>query len=88
MRVMVKNDCPQCKLKIVDVFMLFNGWEYFLEEENKDRVAFGLVCGFEDELGSVYVPEVEPHIVSKAQADVSDALPAPGWHWADEVANI
>lgn len=84
MRVMVKDDCPQCKLKVEFVAVLCHGWEYFLEKPNKDGVAFGLVCGFEDELGSVYLPEIEPYIVSKASEDCSDAFPAPGWHWADE----
>ena len=83
MRVMVKSDCPQCKLKVEEVHVLINGWEYFLEKPNKDEIAFGLVCGYEDELGSVWLPEIREFIVSSANADLSDALPAPGWHWED-----
>lgn len=88
MRLMVNSDMPSMKLKVEKVFVLRNGWEYFLEKPEKSGVAFGLVCGFEDELGSVYLPEIKPYIVSSGNADLSDCLPAPGWHWEDEVANI
>ena len=81
MRVMVKSDNPSIKLKVAQMHVISNGWEYFLEKPNKDGVAFGLVCGFEDELGDVYIPEIKPHIVSSAKADMSDALPAPNWTW-------
>lgn len=84
MRVMVNCDCPEMKLKVERVFILANGWEYFLEKTDKDEIAFGLVCGFEDELGSVYLPEVKPYIISEAANDLSDVLPAMGWEWKDE----
>jgi len=90
MRLMINSDCSDMKIKVESVHVLVNGWEYFLEKPNKDGVAFGLVCGFEDELGSVYLPEIKPHILSSANLDCTDAIPAPGWEWADEdeVANI
>lgn len=84
MRTMVMNDRPACKVKVENMYVLSNGWEYFLEKANKAGIAFGLVCGFEDELGDVFVPEIQPYIVSSANKECTDALPAPGWYWEDE----
>ena len=79
---MVKCD-SNVSLKVDRVLVLVNGWEYFLEKTDKDDIAFGLVCGFEDELGSVYLPEIKPYIVSEAAPDVHDTLPAIGWEWKE-----
>lgn len=84
MRTMVKSDDPKVKLKVDRVFVLTNGWEYFLEKPDKNGIAFGLVCGYEDELGDVYLPEVSPYIISEASGTLEDALPAMDWEWKDE----
>lgn len=84
MRVMVNSDNPKMQLKVDRVLVLINGWEYFLEKPNKDGIAFGLVCGYEDELGTVYLPEVNPYIIAESCGMLEDALPAIDWEWKDE----
>ena len=65
--------------------ILRNGWEYDLEETDEDGVAFGYVMGFANEWGSVYLPEIEPHIASVARGTMLDDIMAPfGYHWEDE----
>jgi hypothetical protein len=84
MRTMVDSKNPKIKLNVDRVLVLTNGWEYFLEKPAKNGIAFGLVCGFEDELGSVYLPEIAPYIISEAIGNMNNALPAIGWEWKDE----
>ena len=41
--------------------------------------------GNENEWGSVYMPEIEPHIISKvAGAELTDVMPPFGYYWEDE----
>ena len=81
MRVM-ECESTGSKLKIEKHVILINGWEYYLEEADNDGVAFGFVMGFENELGSVYVPEILPHAISQT-SDLSELFPASGWKWVD-----
>ncbi len=56
--------------------ILKNFWEYYLGETDKDGVAFGYVMGFENEWGSVYLPEIEPYIVSRVSGtELNDIMP-------------
>ena len=65
--------------------ILRNFWEYYLGETDKDGVAFGFVMGNENEWGSVYMPEIEPYIISKvAGAELTDVMPPFGYYWEDE----
>ena len=65
--------------------ILRNGWEYYLEEADKDGVAFGYVMGFANEWGSVYLPEIKPYIVSIARGKELDyIMPPVGFLWEDE----
>ena len=65
--------------------ILRNFWEYYLGETDKDGVAFGFVMGFENEWGSVYLPEIEPHILTKVNGAELDEIMAPvGYYWEDE----
>ena len=65
--------------------ILRNFWEYYLGETDKDGVAFGFVMGFENEWGSVYLPEIEPYIITKTTDMVRDEVMAPvGYYWEDE----
>ena len=65
--------------------ILKNFWEYYLGETNKDGVAFGYVMGFENEWGSVYMPEIEPYILSKTTGScLNDIMPPEGYYWENE----
>ena len=71
--------------KVYQHIILRNGWEYYLEEEDKDGVAFGYVMGFANEWGSVYLPEVEPYVVSKVKGTIlKEIMPPDGYYWEDE----
>jgi hypothetical protein len=71
------------KLKVAAIHVTRNGWEYFQEGgADSDGIAFGLVCGFEDELGSFSIEEIAPYVTATAEGDnLKDCLPAPGWRW-------
>ena len=65
--------------------ILRNGWEYYLEEADGDGYTFGYVMGFENEWGSVYMPEIEPYIVSIARGkELEYVMPPFGYYWEDE----
>jgi len=71
--------------KVYQHIILRNGWEYYLEEEDKDGVAFGYVMGFANEWGSVYMPEIKPYIVSIARGKELDYIMPPfEYYWEDE----
>lgn len=60
-----------------------NFWEYYLGETDEDGVAFGYVMGVENEWGSVYMPEIEPYIVSRATGDeLNEVMPPFEYSWA------
>ena len=65
--------------------ILKNYWEYYLGKTDKDGVAFGYVMGFENECGSVYLPEIEPYIrmITKG-AELNDIMPPYAHYWEDE----
>jgi len=65
--------------------ILRNGWEYYLEEGDKDGYTFGYVMGFANEWGSVYLPELKDHIASIARGKELDYIMPPfGYYWEDE----
>ena len=65
--------------------ILKNFWEYYLGETDKDGVAFGYVMGAENEWGDVYMPEIEPHILSRAKgSELDEVMPPWGYSWEDE----
>ena len=56
-----------------------------LEKADNEGVAFGFVMGFENEWGSVYMPEIESHIASIARGNELNYIMAPfGYIWEDE----
>jgi hypothetical protein len=66
--------------------ILRNGWEYYLEEADKDGYTFGYVMGFENEWGSVYLPELKDHIVSIARGkELEYVMPPFGYYWENEI---
>ena len=71
--------------KVYQHIILRNGWEYYLEEEDKDGVAFGYVMGFANEWGSVSMDEIDMHIASRATgATLNEIMPPEGYYWEDE----
>jgi len=65
--------------------ILRNGWEYYLEEADKDGYTFGYVMGFANEWGSVYLPELKDHIASIARGNELNYIMAPfNYYWEDE----
>ena len=65
--------------------ILRNGWEYYLEEADKDGYTFGYVMGFANEWGSVYLPELKPYIASSVKGDtLNELMPPEGYYWEDE----
>ena len=64
--------------------ILKNFWEYYLGETDEDGVAFGYVMGFENEWGSVYMPEIEAHILSIARGkELEDVMPPFNYKWEE-----
>jgi|TARA_R100000656_G_scaffold42720_1_gene35281 hypothetical protein len=88
MRQMVKGNL---KLNVVEHIILRNMWEYFVLANEPDThahdpdIVYALVMGFNDEIGTVSMSEIEPHIISRT-TDLSELLPATGYSWVDEFA--
>ena len=86
MRKMIKGDL---ELNVVEHIILTNMWEYYiLATEDEDSIPnadirYALVMGFEDEIGTVSMAEIEPYIMTRT-TDLNDIFPATGYQW-DEV---
>ena len=89
MRKMVKGNL---KLDVVEHIILRNMWEYFVLANEPDThapdpdIVYALVMGFNDEIGTVSMSEIEPHVFSRT-SDLDGILPASGYQWADEMAS-
>ena len=85
MRKMSKGNL---KLDVVEHIILRNMWEYYVlaaeevEDVNSD-IQYALVMGDHDEIGTVSMSEIEPHIFSRT-TDLSEIMPAAGYQWVDE----
>ena len=65
--------------------ILRNMWEYYLEEPDKDGIAFGFVMGFANEWGSVDMNEIRPYVISEVHGEeLKDVMPPEGHIWEDE----
>ena len=85
MRKMIKGNL---KLDVVEHIILRNMWEYFvLADEAGDEpdsdIKYALVMGFNDEIGTVSMSEIKPHIISRT-TDMNELLPASGYHWEED----
>ena len=87
MRRMVKGNL---KLNVVEHIILRNMWEYYVLGNEPDAhapdsdIVYALVMGFEDEIGTVSMSEIKPHILTRT-SHISGIFPASGYQWADEV---
>ena len=76
---------------VVEHIIIKNMWEYYIlkieEDVDPEGYKTALVVGDYTEIGQVYMPEIEPHIVSRT-SDLGELIPAPGWEWVtDEEAH-
>jgi|TARA_R110002051_G_scaffold277083_1_gene338447 hypothetical protein len=82
------EDSPE-PFVVTQHIILRNGWEYYLEAEDSDGVAFGYVMGFANEWGCVSMDEIKPHIASIARGDELNYIMAPfGYYWEDEEEHV
>jgi len=83
MRKMSKGNL---KLDVVEHIILRNMWEYYiLATEDEDSIPnadirYALVMGFEDEIGTVSMSEIKPHVISRT-TDLNEIMPAAGYEW-------
>ncbi len=89
MRKMVKGNF---KLDVVEHIILRNMWEYYvLADEAGDEpdsdIKYALVMGFNDEIGTVSMSEIKPHIMTRT-TDLSEIMPADGYKWEGETSSL
>jgi len=81
----MKNTSTGLELNIVEHIILTNFWEYYVtdrKDPTNPHIAECFVMGFENELGDVYLPEIAPHVVTRARV-LREVAPAVGFHWSD-----
>jgi hypothetical protein len=61
-----------------------NFWEYYFLDSKPDsrQNMCALVMGFEQEMGDVHVPEVQPYLMTYTK-NMNNIAPAEGWEWVD-----
>ena len=68
-------------LNITEHIIIKNLWEYYVTDDKfDDDIVQCFVMGFENELGDVYMPEIEPYIISKTKK-LNEIAPAHGFEW-------
>ena len=87
MRKMVKGNM---KLNVVEHIILRNMWEYYVLANEPDThapdpdIVYALVMGDHDEIGTVSLSEIKPHVLSRT-TELSSIFPASGYQWSDEI---
>jgi len=81
MRVMKRPGQMFAEVEVTRHIMTRNMWEYYLEEPDENGIAFGVVMGFDTELGYVDMEEIAPYIISSTD-NMDELMPASGWNWA------
>lgn len=73
-------------LNIKEHIILRNFWGYYVTDQvpvqDDPQVITALVMGFEQELGDVYLPEIQPYIAARTKR-IKEVMPAAGWSWVD-----
>ena len=80
MRVMRRPGQMFAEVEVTRHIMTKNMWEYYLEEPDENGIAFGVVMGFDTELGYVDMEEIAPYIISSTD-NMDELMPASGWNW-------
>ena len=71
------------ELKIIEHIMTQNAWEYYVIDDWHDKNTVRcLVMGFATEIGDVYLPEIQPYIITRTK-DLRYIMPAEGYDWKD-----
>jgi hypothetical protein len=72
-------------INVVQHIIIKNFWEYYItdEETNDKDLRFGLVMGYETELGYIYMPEIAPFVITKTKK-LDEIMAASGWKWSDK----
>ena len=84
MRQMIKGNL---KLKVVEHIILRNMWEYYVLANEPDThapdddIVYALVMGDYDEIGTVSMSEIKPHVFSRT-TELDEVMPATGYEWA------
>lgn len=79
MRKMINKETGT-EINVVAHAMTKNMWEYYITDDADGDYSLCLVMGFETELGDVYLPEIEPYLISRTK-NLEEVLPAEGWQW-------
>lgn len=79
----MKNKSYGTVVNVTEFAMTRNMWEYFITDNKfNDDIVCAVVNGFECEMGDVYLPEINPYVLTRSN-DLSELAPAPGWEWID-----
>ena len=69
---------------VAEHILTINNWEYYILKTDLDdddgNYKTALVVGDYTEIGGVYMPEIEPYIISRT-TQLDDLQPAPNWEW-------
>ena len=78
-------------VRVVEHIMTKNFWEFYIVETTEgvkpEGHATAVVVGDYTEFGDVYMPEIEPYIISRT-TQLDEIMPAPNWRWGDEFDEI
>ena len=80
MRVMKRPVQMFAEVEVTRHIMTNNMWDYYLEEPDEHGIAFGVVMGFDTELGYVDMEEIAPYVISSTE-NMDELMPASGWNW-------
>ena len=80
MRLMKRPGQMFAEVEFTRHIMTKNMWEYYLEEPDEHGIAFGVVMGFDTELGYVDMEEIAPYVISSTE-NMDELMPASGWNW-------
>ena len=71
---------------VVEHIITKNMWEYYILktdlDEDDDKYKTALVVGDYTEIGGVYMPEIEPYIISRTTN--LELFAPPGWEWVTD----
>ena len=87
MRTMIGNSIgEQGTINVVEHIITKNLWEFYIiddpENVRPEGYVTALVMGHETEIGDVYLPEIEPYIISRT-TQLDQVFPARGWSWVE-----
>ena len=80
MRVMKRPGQMFAEVEVTRHIRTKNMWECYLEEPDEHGIAFGVVMGFDTELGYVDMEEIAPYVISSTE-NMDELMPASGWNW-------